>query len=96
MMTYQPYPTGGAANDLPAAQRPPQRVWMAWANDKGSNWARVVATVLFGLNTISLIFSLGRASITIIFVGLGWLAGLVGTVFLWPKDTSAYISSRPA
>ena len=59
----------------------------------GQQLGPVVATVLFGLNTISLIFSLGRASITIIFVGLGWLAGLVGTVFLWPKDTSAYISS---
>jgi hypothetical protein len=69
-------------------------VWMAWANNKGSSWARIVATVLFGLNTISLIFSVGRASLSIIFVGLGWLAGLGAIVFLWRKDTTAYINSR--
>jgi hypothetical protein len=68
--------------------------WMAWANNRGSNWARMVATVLFVLNTISLIFSAGRASVTIIFVALGWLVGLVAAVLLWHKDTNAYISSR--
>jgi hypothetical protein len=69
-------------------------VWMAWANNRGSNWARMVGTVLFALNTISLILSLGRASLTIIFVALGWLAGLVATVLLWQRPTSDYISAR--
>ena len=69
-------------------------VWMAWANNKGANWARMIATVLFALNTISLIFSVGRASITIIFVALGWLVGLGAIVLLWHKDTTAYISTR--
>lgn len=66
-------------------------VWMAWANNKGSNWARIVATVLFGLNTISLLLEVGRASITIIVVAIGWLVGLGAIVFLWRKETSAYI-----
>lgn len=66
-------------------------VWMAWANNKGRNWARIVATVLFGLNTISLILEAGRASVTIIFVALGWLVGLAAIVLLWRKDTSAYV-----
>jgi hypothetical protein len=66
--------------------------WMAWANNKGSSWARIVATVLFALNTISLLFDLRRASITIIFVALGWLAGLGALVLLWRKETTAYIS----
>jgi hypothetical protein len=69
-------------------------VWMAWANNRGSNWARLVATVLFALNTISLILELGRASVTIIFVALGWLVGLVAVVLLWQRDTTAYINSR--
>jgi hypothetical protein len=67
--------------------------WMAWANNKGSSWARIVATILFGLNTISLILEAGRASITIIFVILGWLVGLVAIVLLWRKSTTAYINS---
>jgi len=68
-------------------------VWMAWANNRGSNWARIVATVLFGLNTLSLIFEVGRASITIIFVFIGWLIGLGAIVFLWRKETTAYIKA---
>jgi hypothetical protein len=71
-------------------------VAMAWANNKGSNWARIVATVLFALNTIYLILAAGRASLTIIFVGLSWLVGLVAIVLLWRKDTTAYIESRNA
>ena len=66
-------------------------VWMAWANNKGSNWARIVATVLFGLNTISLLLEVGRASITIIVVAIGWLVGLAAIVFLWRKETTAYV-----
>ncbi|HEX3491809.1 MAG TPA: hypothetical protein VHU92_20860 [Streptosporangiaceae bacterium] len=66
-------------------------VWMAWANNKGSNWARIVATVLFGLNTISLLLEVGRASITIIVVAIGWLVGLGAIVFLWRKETTAYV-----
>src|SRR5258708_31327960 len=42
-------------------------VWMAWANSRGRRWARTVATVLFVLNTISLIFTAGRASLSFVF-----------------------------
>jgi hypothetical protein len=30
-------------------------VWMAWANRRGRPWARIVATVLFGLHALLLI-----------------------------------------
>ncbi len=59
--------------------------WMAWANNKGRGWARIVATVLFGLNTILLILDAGRAGITIIPVALAWLVGLAAIVLLWRK-----------
>jgi hypothetical protein len=68
--------------------------WMAWANNKGSSWARIVATVLFALNTISVIVEAGRASIAIIFVALGWLVGLAAVVLLWRKATTAYLRPR--
>lgn len=68
-------------------------VWMAWANGKGSSWARIVATVLFALNTVSLIFEF-RAASTAIFAGLSWIIGLVVIILLWRKESSAYINPR--
>jgi hypothetical protein len=70
-------------------------VWMAWANNRGRGWARIVATVLFALNTISLVFEVGRASVSIIPIALGWLVGLGAIVLLWRRETSAYINPRP-
>lgn len=67
-------------------------VWMAWANNRGSSWARIVATVLFALNTISLVVEIGRASISLIFIALGWLVGLGAVVLLWNRRTSEYIN----
>jgi hypothetical protein len=68
-------------------------VWMAWANGKGRGWARIVATVLFALNTIYLLLSVSRATVSIIFIGLGWLCGLGAIIFLWNKNSTAYIKS---
>jgi hypothetical protein len=70
-------------------------IWMAWANGKGSSWARIVATVLFALNTLYLIFVASRAGITAIFVGLSWIIGLAVIILLWRKASSAYINRRP-
>jgi len=67
-------------------------VWMAWANNRGSNWARIVATVLFALNTIALILEFGRASISIIAIILEWLIGLGAIILLWRRETTAYIT----
>jgi hypothetical protein len=68
--------------------------WMAWANNRGSNWARIVATVLFALNTIALILEFGRASISIIAILLGWLVGLGAIILLWRRETTAYIAPQ--
>ena len=68
-------------------------VWMAWANNRGRAWARIVATVLFGLNTIAALLELGRASVSLITILLGWLIGLGAIVLLWNKQTSQYINA---
>ena len=36
-------------------------VWMALMNKAGKSWARIVATVLFGLDTLFLLFGVARA-----------------------------------
>jgi hypothetical protein len=75
-------------------------LWMAWANGRGRSWARIVATVLFGLNTISLLSEIARphTAIVLLFEALIWLAGLGAIIFLWQRESSAYFqatSGRP-
>ena len=75
-------------------------LWMAWANGRGRGWARIVATVLFALNTIDLLALVARphSAIGLLFAGLVWLAGLGAIFFLWQRESSAYFqasSGRP-
>jgi hypothetical protein len=65
-------------------------LWMAWANNRGRPWARVVASVLFGLNSLYLILVISRAGTSTLFVGLGWLVGLGAIIMLWQRDSNAY------
>jgi hypothetical protein len=67
-------------------------LWMARANGAGKSWARIVAAVLFGLNTVGLLSAIARPSAfgTKIFDILGWLVGLGATVFLWRRESSEY------
>jgi len=67
-------------------------LWMARANGAGKSWARIVAAVLFALNTLGLLSAVARpnAAGTKIFDVLGWIVGLSVTVFLWRRDSSEY------
>lgn len=70
-------------------------VWMAWANGRGKGWARVLATVFFGLDTLVVLASLvrtGHTASTLVLTSLGWVVGLAATIFLWLRDTSNYIT----
>jgi hypothetical protein len=69
-------------------------LWMAWANGRGRNWARIVATVLFALNTLYLVVSVSRAGGSAIFVGLSWILGLGAIIMLWQRDSSAYFQTN--
>jgi len=68
-------------------------LWMAWANGRGRNWARIVATVLFALNTLYLVVSVSRAGGSAIFVGLSWILGVGAITMLWRRDSSAYFQA---
>jgi hypothetical protein len=70
-------------------------LWMAWANGRGKGWARVLSTVLFGLNTLLLLYGLlrsGRTGTTLLFSALEWVVGLAAIIFLWVKDSTDYIA----
>src|SRR6266446_450662 len=71
-------------------------VWMALMNKAGKAWARIVATVLFGLDTIFLLLGVARAGAaagTLVSI-VTWLIGLGAVVYLWRKDASAYFSPQ--
>jgi hypothetical protein len=66
-------------------------VWMAWANNRGSGWARIIASVLFALITVEVVLARSRSSISFLFILLEWVIGLVAIVLLWQRETTAYI-----
>jgi hypothetical protein len=71
-------------------------VWMALMNKAGKSWARIVSTVLFGLDTLFLLLGLARAGAaggTLVSI-LTWLIGLGTIIFLWRKDSSAYFAPQ--
>jgi hypothetical protein len=73
-------------------------LWMARTNGAGKMWARVVASVLFGLSTISAFYSLARPNSAAekIFEILVWLIGLGAIVLLYQRDSTAYYNSQSA
>jgi len=68
---------------------------MAWANKNGRNWGRIVATILFALNTLFLLlgFIRAHASISVVFSLLVWVVGLIAIVALWRRDSSQYFAA---
>ena len=70
-------------------------VLMAWGNKNGQNWARITATVLFGLNTLFLLLSFVRATVSasLAFSVLVWLVSLGAIVMLWRKESSQYFAT---
>jgi hypothetical protein len=71
-------------------------VWMALMNKAGKPWARIVATVLFGLDTLFLLLGVARAGAeagTLVSI-LTWLIGLGAIIYLWRKDSSAYFNPQ--
>jgi hypothetical protein len=67
---------------------------MAWGNKNGHVWARIVATILFGLNTLFLLLSFVRAtvSVSLAFSVVVWAIGLGAIVMLWRKESSEYFA----
>jgi len=73
-------------------------VWMALMNKAGKSWARIVGTVLFGLDTLFLLLGLARAGAaagTLASI-LTWLIGLGAVIYLWRKDASEYFAAHSA
>jgi hypothetical protein len=70
---------------------------VARANSGGLKWARIVACVLFALNTWNLATHLVRvgAVANLVYTVLIWLIGLAAVILLWHRESSAYFA-QPA
>ncbi|WP_306362439.1 hypothetical protein [Nocardia sp. CC227C] len=79
-------------------------VWMAFANRAGKSWARVTATVFFGLYTASMLFAVigifmpeARSTmVSTMFSVVLWCVGLAAVILLWNKQSTAYFRPAPA
>jgi hypothetical protein len=78
-------------------------LWMARANGRGRNWARILSTVLFGLATLQLISGVqqpvSHAGFAVMVFGvivpvLAWLAGASAVWLLWRPASSAFFKPR--
>jgi hypothetical protein len=70
-------------------------IWMAMANKRGGNWARITATVFFGLNTLSLLAGFARPEpLASRLVGLLiWLIGLGAVFMLWRAESTEFFKA---
>jgi hypothetical protein len=72
-------------------------LWMAHENGAGKSWARVVATVLAGLNIVSSLLLLAGSAMGVNILGLAYMVlAIVILVQLYRPDASAYYRARSA
>ncbi|MGN6795380.1 MAG: hypothetical protein ACTHJW_23570 [Streptosporangiaceae bacterium] len=69
-------------------------ILMARVNRAGLKWARIAATVLFGLATLNLIFRLTStgAVANLAYTAATWLAGAGAVFYLWQRESNAYFA----
>jgi hypothetical protein len=72
-------------------------LWMAWANGKGRNWARILSSVFFGINTLDLLVSVAQphAGISVVFSVIVWLVGLGAILLIWSKQSAPFYRQQP-
>jgi hypothetical protein len=76
-------------------------LWLAWANSRGYDWARLVFTAFFALTTLSLVGGLaGHAAVYAradLIAGTAlWLVALAAAVLIFSKKSAPYYRSEPA
>lgn len=80
-------------------------LWMARKNEAGRNWARISASVFFGLWSLYTYSVLGELTggttitgtliVSIVLILALWVIGVVTIVQLWRPASTAYFKSQP-
>jgi hypothetical protein len=63
-------------------------LWMAQANGRGRNWARILSTMMLALATLHLFGN--KTVVQEVFVAVSWLVGLAAVWLLWRPASSAF------
>jgi hypothetical protein len=64
----------------------------------GKGWARVVSTVFFGIETLSVLAGAAGATgggLTRVYGLVVWVIGLIAIIFLWQRSSSDYFRGAP-
>jgi len=71
-------------------------IFLARACRRGRNWARMVGTVLFGLDTLLILLSVSQLKVgaAVLVDLIIWLIGLGAVVLLWRKESSAFFAQQ--
>ena len=70
-------------------------LWMAWANKQGKNWARITSSVLFAIQTLTLLEAVrGPKNALLVFPVLTWLVGLGAVWLLWRPESNAFFKPQ--
>jgi hypothetical protein len=74
-------------------------LWMAQSAKAGKNWARIVSTVLFAIQTINVLAgaaAVASGGASRIYSIVIWLIGLGAIIFLWQRSSTEYFKSSAA
>lgn len=73
-------------------------LWMASANGKGKPWARVVASVFFGLSVLGFLINLvqPQGALNRVLAVLGFLVGALTVFLLWRRESSRFYVASSA
>jgi hypothetical protein len=73
-------------------------LWMAQSCRAGKGWARVVSTVLFCIDTLSVLIAATATpggGLTRVYGFVIWVIGLIAIILLWQRASSAYFRRAP-
>jgi hypothetical protein len=76
-------------------------LWLAWANGRGEDWARMVSGACFGLLTLAVLAQLSQHAATyapagMIAAAIVWAIGLVSVVLIFTPAAGRYYRPQPA
>jgi hypothetical protein len=73
-------------------------LWMAQSCKAGKGWARVVSTVFFAIDTVSVLVGatgVQGGGLARFYGFVVWVIGLVAIILLWQRSSSDYFRSPP-
>jgi hypothetical protein len=84
-------------------------IWMASANKAGKRWARIVTTLFFAIDTVSIAFlvhelggfkhlaaGVGGSLLAVVLIAADWGLRLTIVALLWRRDSSDYYAAMTA